>query len=66
MNKTKLGINTTLRRCKKCSWCAAYTNWVPFGAPKLPDTRLCTCPKVAEITPDCSWFDEPCKDEDED
>lgn len=63
---TELGIETDIKRCKKCSWCAKYTNWSEVGAPKLPDTHYCTHSKVTEVRPDCKEFNEPYKDDEED
>lgn len=47
------------RRCKRCRWSKAFSNWTPPGEPKKPDTWFCMNEKVLDITPDCSFYNEP-------
>jgi len=55
------------RRCKRCNWSKAFSNWAPPGEPKKPDTWFCMNERVLDVTPNCSLYTElPEDDEEED
>lgn len=51
------------RRCNRCRWSKAFSNWSPPGEPKKPDTWFCLNEAVMDITPDCSFYSEPDEDD---
>jgi len=57
-------MTVTTRRCKRCRWSSSFSNRVPFGDPKLPDTWYCMNDHVSEIVDSCQTFVEPDNEED--